>query len=133
MGAPCHRRLPGQPVSKGLEVGGTAGCPAESLVPALVWLRELCGGCTSGSALVRWAIHVLALLRGLSSPAPSPPQPSTTQTLVQADLTASETFQLTDSQNSVCKESPGGLLEMQFWQPLQKVWFSVWELGTYAL
>ena len=22
MGAPCHRRVPGQPVSKGLEVGG---------------------------------------------------------------------------------------------------------------
>lgn len=97
MGAPCHRRVPGQPVSKGLEVGGTAGCPAESLVPALVWLRELCRGRTSGSVLVRWATHVLARLCSLSSPAPSPPRRSTTQPLVQADLTESETFRLTDS------------------------------------
>ena len=55
------------------------------------------------------------------------------QPLMHADLTESETFRLTDSQNSVCKESPWGLLETQFWQPFQKVWFSVWELGTYAL
>lgn len=133
MGAPCHRSVPGQPVSKGLEVGGTAGCPAESLIPALVWLRELCRAQKSGSAMMRWATHVLARLCSLSSPAPSPPRPSTMQPLMQADITESETFRLTDSQNSVCKESPGGLLETQFWQPFQKVWFSVWELGTYAL
>lgn len=70
MGAPCHRRVPGQHGSK---VGGTAGCPAESLVPALVWLRELCGD-ASGSADALGHTHPHPPLSP-SSPAPSPSDP----------------------------------------------------------
>lgn len=68
MGTPCHRRVPGQHVSRA--GGQLAALQGRSFLPSCGLVS--CAGARL-ALLMRWATHILALLCIPGSPAPSPP------------------------------------------------------------